>query len=43
MIPLGPEMGSSFVGLITVGDWLTRSLKGKELFLPRYNKAFGRI
>ena len=26
----------------TMGDWVTRQMKGKSLFIPKYRKAFGR-
>ena len=42
LIPLGPERGNSFLGMMTVGNFLTRLIKGKDLFLTKFNKAFGR-
>lgn len=42
LIPLGPNIGSSFLAVATVGNFLTRLFKGKDLFLTKYNKAFGR-
>ena len=38
LVPLGPKRGSSFLGLFTAGDWVTRKMKGEDLFLTRYNK-----
>ncbi|MEM6914601.1 MAG: FAD-dependent oxidoreductase, partial [Pseudomonadota bacterium] len=42
LIPLGPERGSSFLMIGTFGDWVTRQIKGKNLFLNQYQKTFGR-
>ena len=42
LIPLGPEKGNSFLVLFTAGDFLTRMMKGKDLFLAKYTKALGR-
>lgn len=42
LIPLGPDKGSSFLSLFTVGDTLTRKMKGQDLFLSKYNKILGR-
>lgn len=42
LIPLGPLVGSSFLILFTAGDFVTRSMKGKDLFLSKYNKIFRR-
>lgn len=46
LIPLGPERGASVMPIgskgMVVGDWLTAKIKGKQLFLPRYIKDFGR-
>ncbi|KUF09226.1 NAD(P)/FAD-dependent oxidoreductase [Pseudoponticoccus marisrubri] len=42
LIPLGPRRGSSFLVLKTVGDLLTRQMKGKDLFIGKYQRAFGR-
>lgn len=45
LIPLGRDKGASVLPLgskgMVVGDWLTSKIKGKQLFLPRYNKEFG--
>ena len=42
LLPLGPVRGSSFLVLFTVGNWITRKIKGADLFLAKYNKTFGR-
>ncbi|SFU14516.1 NADH dehydrogenase, FAD-containing subunit [Pseudovibrio denitrificans] len=42
LIPLGPEKGNSFLSLMTVGNFLTRLIKGKDLFLSKFNRALGR-
>ncbi|WP_088310971.1 NAD(P)/FAD-dependent oxidoreductase [Novosphingobium sp. B 225] len=45
LIPLGPGSGASVLPLgargMVVGDWLTGAIKGKKLFIPRYEKEFG--
>tara|TARA_R110000787_G_scaffold181305_1_gene293439 strand:- start:379 stop:1461 length:1083 start_codon:yes stop_codon:yes gene_type:complete len=38
LVPLGPKRGNSFLGLFTAGDWVTRKMKGEDLFLKKYNK-----
>lgn len=38
LVPLGPKRGNSFLGLFTAGDWLTRKLKGADLFVKKYTK-----
>lgn len=47
LIPLGPGSGASILPLgskgLVVGDWLTSNIKGKKLFIPRYQKEFGRV
>lgn len=40
LVPLGPVIGNSWL-FATVGDWITRKMKGKDLFIPKYRKAFG--
>ncbi|GAB5437813.1 MAG: NAD(P)/FAD-dependent oxidoreductase [Falsiruegeria mediterranea] len=40
LIPLGPVIGNSWL-FATVGNWITRTMKGKDLFIPKYRKAFG--
>lgn len=42
LIPLGAKRGSSFLVIATVGDWLTSLIKGRDLFLTKYQKTFGR-
>ncbi|MEM6275841.1 MAG: FAD-dependent oxidoreductase [Pseudomonadota bacterium] len=41
LIPLGPNSGSSFLIIATFGNWLTRTLKGKDLFIAKYRKLLG--
>ena len=41
LVPLGPERGSSFLMIATLGDWVTRMMKGKDLFLAKYRKLLG--
>lgn len=41
LLPLGPKRGSSFLLLATFGDWITRSIKGRDLFITKYRKIFG--
>ncbi|MES0825140.1 NAD(P)/FAD-dependent oxidoreductase [Ruegeria sp. SCP11] len=40
LVPLGPVIGNSWL-FATCGDWVTRMIKGKELLIPKYRKAFG--
>ncbi|NOR32243.1 MAG: N-acyl homoserine lactone synthase [Sulfitobacter sp.] len=42
LVPLGPKKGNSFLMLFTAGDLVTRLMKGKDLFLSKYNKLFNR-
>ncbi|TSB02327.1 NAD(P)/FAD-dependent oxidoreductase [Sphingorhabdus contaminans] len=46
LVPLGPKLGVSVVPLgkegMTVGDWFTSKIKGKNHFIPRYHKEFNR-
>jgi NADH dehydrogenase FAD-containing subunit len=46
LVPLGPRRGASVLPLtkrgLVVGAFLTGSIKGKALFIPRYHKEFGR-
>lgn len=42
LVPLGPKVGNSYLVLFTAGNFLTRLMKGKDLFLSKYNKLFGR-
>ena len=41
LVPFGPERGSSFVMVATLGGWVTRIMKGKGLFLAKYRKPLG--
>lgn len=43
LVPLGPKRGSSFLGFFTAGDFLTRKLKGEDLFVTRYAKFLNRV
>ncbi|QPM90866.1 NAD(P)/FAD-dependent oxidoreductase [Pseudooceanicola algae] len=38
LVPLGPERGNSFLVALTAGDWITRKMKGEDLFLSKYRK-----
>lgn len=40
LVPLGPFVGNSWI-FASFGDWVTRKMKGKDLFVPKYRKAFG--
>ncbi|ASJ72918.1 NAD(P)/FAD-dependent oxidoreductase [Granulosicoccus antarcticus] len=42
LVPLGPVKGNSFLSLFVAGDFLTSLLKGKDLFLSKYNKLLGK-
>lgn len=42
LVPLGPELGNSFLGFFTAGNFLTSKMKGGDLFLTKYNKLLGR-
>lgn len=46
LVPLGPELGVSIIPLgkegMTVGNWVTSKVKGKNQFIPRYQKEFNR-
>jgi len=45
LLPLGPKKGASVLPVgqgLVVGDGLTSAIKGKDLFIPRYRKEFGR-
>lgn len=45
LVPLGPRKGASVLPLtrkgLVVGPFLTSTIKGRKLFLPRYHKEFG--
>lgn len=38
LVPLGPQRGASFLMVATFGDWVTRTMKGNDLFIPKYRK-----
>ncbi len=40
LLPLGPKIGASWI-FATLGNKVTRLMKGKDLFIPKYRKAFG--
>ncbi|RUS60870.1 N-acyl homoserine lactone synthase [Pseudorhodobacter sp. E13] len=42
LVPLGPKQGNSFLGFFTAGDFLTRKMKGADLFLKKYAKLLNR-
>ncbi|MEM7117118.1 MAG: FAD-dependent oxidoreductase [Chloroflexota bacterium] len=42
ILPLGPDKGNAFLIAFTAGNRVTRMLKGKDMFLTRYNKLLGR-
>ncbi|MEM9710185.1 MAG: FAD-dependent oxidoreductase [Pseudomonadota bacterium] len=42
LIPLGPNQGNSFLMIATFGNWVTKMMKGRDLFIPKYKKIFGR-
>lgn len=42
LVPLGPRKGNSFLVAFTVGNFVTRLMKGKDLFVPKYSKLLGR-
>lgn len=39
---MSPKRGSSFMMVATLGDWVTRMMKGRDLFLTKYKKLLGR-
>ncbi|MGQ7848042.1 NAD(P)/FAD-dependent oxidoreductase [Granulosicoccus sp. 3-233] len=41
IVPLGPDRGNSFLGFMTVGNLITRKLKGENLFVRKYRALFG--
>ena len=45
LLPLGPDRGASVLPItrsgVVVGSFLTSTIKGKTLFIPRYRKDFG--
>ncbi len=42
VLPLEPERGNTFLMVLTMGDWVTRTMKGRDLFLTKYNRLLGR-
>ena len=40
LVPLGPYKGRSYLSLLPVGDFVTRMIKGKDLFVPKYRRIF---
>lgn len=36
LVPLGPDSGASYLMVATLGDWVTRKMKGGDLFVPKY-------
>jgi len=42
LVPLGPKQGNSFLIFFTAGDFLTRKMKGADLFLKKYAKLLNR-
>ena len=42
LVPLGPEKGNSYLVMFTAGDKITRLMKGKDLFVPKYRKMLNR-
>ncbi|MEM9754807.1 MAG: FAD-dependent oxidoreductase [Pseudomonadota bacterium] len=41
LVPLGPEKGNSYLMVATFGDWITKTMKGKDLFIAKYRKLLG--
>lgn len=41
LVPLGPERGSAFLMIATLGDRVTRMMKGRDLFISKYRKLLG--
>lgn len=41
LLPLGPDSGNSYLVIGTFGDRITRMMKGKDLFVPKYRKELG--
>ncbi len=40
-LPLGPRKGNSYLVIGTFGDWVTKKIKGENLFIDKYRKLFG--
>jgi NADH dehydrogenase FAD-containing subunit len=47
LLPLGPQTGASILPVtktgMVVGSFLTSTIKGKTLFIPKYRKEFGYV
>ncbi len=41
LVPLGPLKGNSYLLIATFGDWVTKTMKGKDLFVAKYRKLLG--
>ncbi|MEH6757091.1 MAG: FAD-dependent oxidoreductase [Parasphingorhabdus sp.] len=41
LLPLGPDKGASALPFGVTGPLLTSAIKGKKLFIPRYQREFG--
>lgn len=41
LVPLGPARGSAFLMIATLGDRVTRMMKGRDLFISKYRKLLG--
>ncbi|MEM1288127.1 MAG: FAD-dependent oxidoreductase [Pseudomonadota bacterium] len=41
LVPLGPEKGNSYLMIATFGDFITKTIKGKDLFIGKYRKLLG--
>lgn len=41
LLPLGPDKGASALPIGVTGPFLTRAIKGKTLFIPRYKRELG--
>ncbi|MEM8617974.1 MAG: FAD-dependent oxidoreductase [Pseudomonadota bacterium] len=41
LVPLGPKRGNAFLMIATFGDWITKTMKGKDLFISKYRKLLG--
>lgn len=41
LVPLGPAKGNAYLIIATFGDWVTKTMKGKDLFIAKYRKLLG--
>lgn len=41
LVPLGPNKGNSYLMIATFGNWVTKTMKGKDLFIAKYRKLLG--